>query len=74
MGAGGESTMDGKTRIKQVPGRSHDPRRPRPRRVGADSSEHTETLRARLITATVQAVAEGSDPRLVRTRHTPQTA
>jgi hypothetical protein len=30
--------------------------------------EDTETLRAKLINATVQAIADGSDPRLVRSR------
>jgi hypothetical protein len=74
MGAGGEGTMDGKTAIKRAVAPSHDPRRSRPRGVGAGSSEQAETLRARLITATVELVAEGSDPRLVRTRHTPQAA
>jgi hypothetical protein len=39
----------------------------RSRPVGGTSSNASQTLRARLISATVAIVAEGGDPRLVET-------
>jgi hypothetical protein len=45
---------------------SHTGAHPRPRRYS--SSEDTEALRARLIGAMVEFVAEGGDPRLPKSR------
>ena len=66
--------MDGKTRTKRAPGRSQDAHRSRPRRGAGVSGEQAGTLRARLIAATVELLAEGSDPRLDKTGYTPVVA
>jgi hypothetical protein len=63
-------TMDGKTPIKRAFGPSDDKRRSRRRRVASNAGEQTETLRARLIAATVEVLAQGSHPRLDRTAYT----
>jgi hypothetical protein len=61
--------MDDKTQIRWTLGSSHDTQRPRSQHPIAGVSERTETLRARLITAIVEALAHGSNPRLGRTRY-----
>jgi len=61
-------TMDGTTRITSTVGPfSHTDTGPRYAR--ASQSERTETLRARLIQATVEVVAEGSVHRLGQSGH-----
>jgi hypothetical protein len=62
--------MDGKTQIRWTLGSSHDTQRPSPQRIATGAREQAETLRARLITATVEVLAQGSNPRLVKTGHT----
>jgi len=72
MAGSEEGTMDGETRIKRMVGPSYGtPTRPLPhcenaRRSEEDArgSERSEAQRARLIAATVEAVAEGSVARL----------
>ncbi len=63
-----ELTMDGKTRITWVLGPSREALPTRPRRVTAGISDRRETLRAKLIAATVELAAEGSHPRLIESR------
>jgi len=69
-----QGTMDGETQIERAVavGTFRDAQRLCPRYDGADASEQTEALRAKLIAATVEVLAEGasnpSDPRLVETR------
>ncbi len=62
--------MDGKTQIRWTLGSSHDTQRSRPRRATTGASEQTESLRAKLIAATVEVLAHGSNPRLAETAHT----
>ncbi len=62
--------MDGQTQIRWTLGSSHDTQRSRPRRATTGASEQTETLRAKLIAATVEVLAQGSNPRLVGSGHT----
>jgi hypothetical protein len=66
-----QATMDGKTAIERALGSPHNAR---PRWTPANTDEPTETLRARLIAATVEVLAQGSDPRLGRTAHAPVAA
>ncbi len=63
-----ELTMDGKTRITWVLRPSHDAGRTRPQRATTGTGEQAETLRAKLIAATAELAAEGSNPRLGKTR------
>ena len=63
------NTMDGDTRIKLVLGSSEDGLRSRSRRASAGVGEQDDSLRARLIAASVETIAAGSGPRLVGTRH-----
>jgi hypothetical protein len=70
MEGNGVGTMDGETQIRWTVGCSHDTQSRRPRRVAAGSSVQAETLRARLIAATVEVLAEGSHPRLDTTGYT----
>ncbi len=63
-----ELTMDGKTRITWVLRPSHDAPRTRSQRVTAGIGEPREALRAKLIAATVELAADGSNPRLGRSR------
>ena len=63
-----EVTMDGKTRITWVLRPSHDVRRTRLQRATTGTGERVESLRAKLIAATVELAAEGSNPRLGKTR------
>jgi hypothetical protein len=58
--------MDGKTAIKRALGSSQNAH---PRCVPANIDEPTETLRARLIAATAEVLAQGSHPRLSKTAH-----
>ncbi len=62
--------MDDKTQIRWTLGSSHDTQRARPRRIATGAGGQTETLRARLIGATVETLAQGSDPRLTKTWYT----
>jgi hypothetical protein len=61
-----EGTMDGKTAIERTLGSSQNAR---PRWAPANIEEPSETLRTRLIAATVEVLAQGSHPRLGRTAH-----
>ena len=61
-------TMEGKTRIKWDLGSSNDTQRAGVERVSAGAGAQTEALRARLIAATVEVLAEASHPRLRKTR------
>jgi hypothetical protein len=61
-----EGTMDGKTVIERALGSSQNAR---PRWTPANIDGPTETLRARLIAATVEVLAQGSHPRLGKTAH-----
>jgi len=69
-----EVTMDGRARFKWVLTPSHDTEPTCPQRVSAGASEQTGTLHARLVAATVETLAEGSNPRLVDTRDTSEAA
>jgi hypothetical protein len=71
------NTMDAETQITGAVAMSpsHDGQRLHPRYNGTVTLERTQALRAKLIAATVQVVAEAggndaSNPRLVETRHT----
>jgi len=64
-----ELTMDGRTRITWVLRPSHDALRARPQRVTAGISGRREALRPRLIAAAVELAAEGSHPRLMKSRN-----
>jgi hypothetical protein len=66
-----EGTMDGETEIERALGSSQNAPL---RRAPANIEESTETLRARLIAAVVEVLAQGSDPRLARTAHAPVAA
>jgi hypothetical protein len=68
MEGSGVGTMDGATEIRWTLGCSRDTQSRRLRRVAAGSGEQAEALRARLIAATVEVLADGSSPRLDRTR------
>ena len=68
-----ELTMDGKTRITWVLRPSHEALPTRPQRVTAGISDRHEALRAKLIAATVELAANGSNPRLRQSRD-PRTA
>ncbi len=59
-----ELTMEGETRLKRALRPPHDAAHSFPRRVAAGPGDQTGTLRARLIAATVEIVAEASHPRL----------
>jgi hypothetical protein len=61
--------MDGKTSIELGFGSSHNTLRSRPRRVAAGAGEQIEMLRAGLSSATVETLAEGSNPRLSKTAY-----
>jgi hypothetical protein len=61
--------MHRKTRVTWVLKPSLQTARSRPQRVIADPPEPKEALRARLLAATVELAAEGSNPRLVKTLH-----
>ncbi len=63
-----ELTMDGKTRITWVLRPSQNTQRTRPQRVTTGVNERREALRAKLIAATVEVFADGSNPRLWQTR------
>ncbi len=62
-------TMDGGTQIKWVLEPSHNAHRTRSSCVATGICESTETLRAKLIAATIELAAEGSHPRLIESRH-----
>jgi len=62
-------TMDGTTRVARAAGPSAHTHTGS-RCESASRGERTETLRARLITATVEVVAGASAPRLVKTQRT----
>jgi hypothetical protein len=66
-----QATMDGKTAIERALG---SPPNARPRWAPANIDEPSEALRARLIAAVVETLAQGSDPRLARTAHVPAAA
>jgi hypothetical protein len=59
--------MDGETAIERALGSSRDWQRPRS--VAADTGEQAATLRARLVAAIVETLAQGSHPRLDRTAY-----
>lgn len=63
-----EVTMDGKTAITWVLGPRREARCIRPQRLAAGLDEPVEALRAKLIAATVELAATGSNPRLIETR------
>ena len=63
-----EVTMDGKPRITWVLGPTQDAPRTRSQRVTAGIGEPREALRAKLIAATVEFAADGSNPRLGQSR------
>jgi hypothetical protein len=67
-------TMDGRILIKWDLEPSHYTLRSRPHRLVAGAGEQVEALRARLIAATVETLAEGSHPRLDGTGNTPVAA
>ncbi len=67
----GEVTMDGKTPIKRVVGHPPDAHQTGPGRVGAGVCDLAEALRSRLMAATIEVIAAGSDPRLSESRYTP---
>ncbi len=69
MEGSGVGTRDGTTQITWTVGSSQNTWRSGLRRVAAGAGERTETLRAELIAATVEVLAEGSNPRLSRTRY-----
>ncbi len=64
-----ELTMDGKTRVTWVLRPSQNTQRTRPQRVTTGVGERRDALRAKLIAATVELAANGSNPRLPRTRY-----
>jgi hypothetical protein len=64
MEGNGVGTMDGATEIRWTVGCSQYTKSHRSRRVVAGSGVQAEALRARLIAATVEVLAEGSNPRL----------
>ncbi len=64
-----EVTMDGKPRITWVLGPSQDAPRTRPQRLTTGIGARRETLRAKLIAATVEVATDASHPRLDTTRH-----
>lgn len=61
--------MHRKTRVTWVLKPSLQTGRTRPQRMIADLSEPNDALRARLLAATVELAADGSNPRLVKTLH-----
>ena len=65
-----ERTTDGRTPVERILAPSHDARRSGARRASAGAGEPTESLRARLVAATVELVAQASGPRLGKTRDT----
>lgn len=67
-------TMDGRTRITWVLRASQEALHTGPQRLIAGVGERRATLRARLIAAVVELAAEGSHPRLCRTRYVPTAA
>ncbi len=62
-----ELTIGGPARPEQALRDPQDVRHARPQRVSTCASAQAEALRVRLIAATVEHAAEGSDPRLHRT-------
>ena len=64
-------TADDRTQVTWVVGPSPDALKAPVHRVGAGIGERADTLRARLIAATVELAAEGSNPRLQQSRHAP---
>jgi hypothetical protein len=64
-----ELTMDGNTRVTWVLGPSRDPRQTRPQRIAAGIRERNETVHGSALAVMDKPVAEGSNPRLVGTRH-----
>lgn len=67
-------SIDGGTRVEWVPGPSGDAQRIGSQRVSSGIGEDFETLRAGLIAATVEVLAEGSDRRLGESRPAPTAA
>lgn len=63
-----EVITDGKTQITWVLGPSHDARIAPVQRVGTGIGRRADTLRAELISATVELAANASHPRLVKMR------
>jgi hypothetical protein len=62
-------TMDGTTQIRWTLGSSQNARRSGQHGVATGADGRIEALRARLIAATVEVVAEGSHPRLAGSAH-----
>jgi uncharacterized heparinase superfamily protein len=61
-------TMDGETQIRWTVGSSQNTQCRRLHRVAVRSDKQTETLRDRVIAATVEVAAPASNPRLAKTR------
>jgi len=66
-----EVTMDGKTPSKRPLGHPREAQQAGPERVAAGVCDQAETLRRRLIAATIEVIAAGSDPRLSESRYSP---
>jgi hypothetical protein len=62
-------TMEGGTQLERALRPSQIAQRTGVERVTAGAGGRIEALRARLIAATVETVAEGSHPRLAKTRY-----
>ncbi len=65
----GQLTMDAKPRVTWVLGPSRDASQTRPQRLTTGVDHRHDALRAKLIAAAVEGVADGSHPRLGRTLH-----
>ncbi len=63
--------MNARMRVNRAVQRSYEVTRESSNTLQSRDREHTATLRAGLIDATVQAIAAGSNPRLVKSRARP---
>ena len=62
-------TMDDRTHVKWVLGPSGNAHRTRSKCVTTGIGEQAETLRAELVAAAIDVAGEGSNPRLIESRH-----
>ena len=62
-------TMDDRTQVNWVLGPSRNAHRTRSKCATTGVGDTAEALRAKLIAAAIEVVAEGSNPRLNETRH-----
>jgi hypothetical protein len=62
-------TTDGETQTRWTLGSAQNTQHTGLRRVAAHADRRSETLRARLIVATVEVLTHASNPRLGRTRY-----